>query len=105
MSLTGALAFLDRVKAVLVEKNAAYGDSAGNPIRVFSKADAAHGLLVRIDDKLSRIAHRGYDAARDEYMNRKGFHVLRFRNEELFETMDGEDLIEKISQIIGDPRE
>jgi hypothetical protein len=33
-----ALSFLDGVKAMLVEKNRRYGDSAANPVRVFSKA-------------------------------------------------------------------
>lgn len=40
---------------LLIAKNKSYGDSALNPARVFSKADAVEQLLVRIDDKLSRI--------------------------------------------------
>jgi hypothetical protein len=51
-----AAAFLDKVKGVLIDKNRKYGDSAGSPIRVFSRASVAEQLLVRIDDKLSRIA-------------------------------------------------
>lgn len=51
-----AAEWLADVAAVLYEKNAAYGDSASNPIRVFSRASATEQLLVRIDDKLSRIA-------------------------------------------------
>lgn len=45
----------DEVKQLLLEKNAKYGDSALNPTRIFSKASAVEQLLVRIDDKLSRI--------------------------------------------------
>jgi len=45
---------------MLVEKNKAYGDSALNPLRVFSKADTLEQIKVRIDDKLSRI-YRGRD--------------------------------------------
>jgi len=45
----------DEVVDMLLRKNLAYGDSALNPLRVFSKADAGAGLRVRIDDKLSRI--------------------------------------------------
>lgn len=45
---------------MLQEKNIAYGDSALDPVRVFSKANAIEQLLVRIDDKLSRFA-RGTD--------------------------------------------
>ena len=40
---------------LLERKNAAYGDSALNPTRVFSKLDDQQGLLVRMDDKVSRI--------------------------------------------------
>lgn len=40
---------------MLIKKNIAYGNSALEPIRVFSKADAREQLHVRIDDKLSRI--------------------------------------------------
>lgn len=39
----------------LQAKNKNYGDSARNPMRVFSKADSLDGMLVRMDDKLSRI--------------------------------------------------
>lgn len=45
---------------MLQEKNVAYGDSALDPVRIFSKANAIEQLLVRIDDKLSRFA-RGTD--------------------------------------------
>jgi len=45
----------DEIKNMLLKKNAKYGDSALNPSRVFSKASPIEQLLVRIDDKLSRI--------------------------------------------------
>mgnify|MGYP003136806271 FL=1 len=38
-------------------KNLKYGNSALNPIRVFSKSNDTEQLLVRIDDKLNRIKH------------------------------------------------
>lgn len=41
---------------LLVAKNKAYGDSAINPLRVFSKASAVEQIKVRLDDKLSRLA-------------------------------------------------
>lgn len=50
---------------MLVEKNAAYGDSALNPVRCFSKADAIEQLKVRIDDKLSRFM-RGHEYPGDD---------------------------------------
>lgn len=48
------------ISIMLQEKNAAYGDSALDPVRIFSKSNAIEQLLVRIDDKLSRFA-RGTD--------------------------------------------
>lgn len=49
-----------QVSDLLIAKNKSYGDSALYPIRVFSKADTVEQLLVRIDDKLSRIKN-GHD--------------------------------------------
>lgn len=45
---------------MLIQKNRAYGDSALDPVRIFSKSNAIEQILVRIDDKLSRFA-RGTD--------------------------------------------
>ncbi len=45
----------DSLKELVKEKNRRYGDSALTPPRVFSKADAEAGILVRLDDKLGRI--------------------------------------------------
>lgn len=39
---------------LLKKKNRAYGDSALNPKRIFSKASALEQIYVRLDDKLSR---------------------------------------------------
>jgi hypothetical protein len=39
----------------LIEKNKRYGDSALNPLGVFSKLSAREGICVRLDDKLKRI--------------------------------------------------
>ena len=46
---------------LLVAKNKRYGNSALEPMRVFSRADPAEGILVRLDDKLSRIKHASSD--------------------------------------------
>ena len=45
----------DDIRDLLLEKNRAYGNSALEPIRVFSKANNCEQILVRIDDKLNRI--------------------------------------------------
>lgn len=43
------------IAIMLLEKNIAYGNSALEPIRVFSTASTSEQLLVRIDDKLNRL--------------------------------------------------
>lgn len=40
----------------LIEKNKSYGNSALDPVRIFSNSDNVEQLKVRIDDKLSRFA-------------------------------------------------
>jgi hypothetical protein len=65
----------DAIKALLLAKNAAYGDSALDPVRIFSKASPVEALLVRIDDKLSRLA-RGSDAGEDVALDLIGYLVL-----------------------------
>lgn len=49
----------DEIKNMLIEKNKSYGDSALNPVRIFSTSDSVEQLHVRIDDKLSRITRGG----------------------------------------------
>lgn len=46
----------DDIKDLLLQKNIKYGDSALDPLRVLSKASPKEQILVRIDDKLSRIS-------------------------------------------------
>jgi hypothetical protein len=46
----------DNIKTMLIEKNKSYGDSALDPIRIFSKANPNEQIKIRIDDKLSRIS-------------------------------------------------
>jgi hypothetical protein len=76
-TLTEAAYILDSVKQLLHEKNTAYGDSALNPIRLFSRADAIEALCVRIDDKLSRIKQLGIgDDAEDTIQDLIGYLVL-----------------------------
>jgi hypothetical protein len=43
------------ISEMLIDKNIAYGDSALDPVRIFSKSDPVEQLRVRIDDKLSRL--------------------------------------------------
>ena len=66
------------IETLLQEKNEAYGDSALNPKRIFSRANESEQIMVRIDDKLSRIANRGVSALEDEdvLMDLMGYLVL-----------------------------
>ena len=65
----------DALKALLLEKNAAYGNSALAPVRIFSSADTAEQLRVRLDDKLARIM-RGNNAGEDVILDLLGYLIL-----------------------------
>ena len=54
---------------LLLEKNAAYGDSALKPANIFAKGDAVENLSARIDDKLMRIKTRGIDDKTEDTIN------------------------------------
>lgn len=45
----------EKVRQMLLDKNRKYGNSALNPLRLFSKSDTLEQIRVRIDDKLSRL--------------------------------------------------
>ena len=66
----------DAIKEMLLEKNRKYGDSALNPIRVFSTADTATQIAVRMDDKLSRIRSAQGDDAEDAKLDLIGYLIL-----------------------------
>lgn len=72
-----AIKVLDEVKELLRTKNAAYGDAALSPIRIFSKLKASDSIAVRIDDKLSRIRNVGVDDnTEDSVMDLLGYLTL-----------------------------
>jgi hypothetical protein len=66
----------DEIKELLLEKNRAYGNSALDPVRIFSKADTCEQINVRIDDKLSRLI-RGQAAGEDVEFDLIGYLVLK----------------------------
>lgn len=67
--------FAGAMTAFLAEKNRRYGDSALNPARVFSRAEPAEGILIRLDDKLGRI--RNTDSLRkNDIIDMLGYLVL-----------------------------
>jgi hypothetical protein len=67
---------LDEIKELLLEKNRLYGDSAINPVRIFSKADPIAQIETRMDDKLSRIRNMDPEDAEDAYLDLLGYLVL-----------------------------
>lgn len=56
---------LEGVADTVVQKNLAYGNSALNPIRVFSRTDRMEQLYTRLDDKLSRV-QKGHEYPGDD---------------------------------------
>jgi hypothetical protein len=66
----------EAIKEMLLEKNARYGDSALNPVRIFSRTDTAEQLRVRIDDKLSRLSRGTGQETEDTEMDLIGYLVL-----------------------------
>lgn len=66
---------LVQLRQMLLEKNRAYGNSALDPVRIFSQADPVEQLRVRIDDKLSRLK-RGQAAGEDVRLDLVGYLVL-----------------------------
>ncbi len=48
----------------LIAKNASYGNSVADPVRLFSRADPPEAINIRIDDKLSRML-RGHGVPTD----------------------------------------
>ena len=66
----------EEIKDLLLEKNRRYGDSALNPVRIFSKADTLDQIEVRMDDKLSRIRTMDPSDTEDAYLDLIGYLVL-----------------------------
>ena len=66
---------LDELRTMLLEKNLAYGNSALDPVRIFSAADPEEQIKVRIDDKVSRFV-RGHAAGEDVPGDLVGYFVL-----------------------------
>lgn len=64
------------VADLLIEKNRKYGNSAFEPVRLFSKADPVEAIKVRIDDKLSRLRNEQDDEDEDVVKDLMGYLVL-----------------------------
>jgi hypothetical protein len=60
---------MQEIKELLLEKNEKYGNSALEPIGVFSKLSPEEGLLIRIDDKLKRIKNGSLEKDDEDVIN------------------------------------
>lgn len=66
----------ENIKQMLLDKNRRYGDSALNPVRIFSKATSSEQILVRLDDKLSRLRSSQLDDDEDVINDLIGYLIL-----------------------------
>jgi len=68
---------LKELAQLLIRKNKKYGNSALEPIRIFSNANPVEQLKIRIDDKLSRVSQGfGEDPDEDTLLDLMGYLVL-----------------------------
>lgn len=68
--------YTERISDLLIDKNNKYGNSALNPVRVFSSSDTEEQIKVRIDDKLSRIKSSQSNEDEDVIDDLIGYLVL-----------------------------
>lgn len=61
--------YLLEIRELLISKNLKYGNSALEPIGIFSKLDPMEGLLIRIDDKLKRIKNGSLEKDDEDVIN------------------------------------
>ena len=60
---------LEQIHKMLIDKNRKYGNSALEPLGVFSQLSAKEGLLIRIDDKLKRIKNGSLQKDDEDVVN------------------------------------
>ena len=60
---------LNETQDLLIAKNQKYGNSALEPLGVFSKLNSKEGLLIRIDDKLKRIKNGSLERDDEDVIN------------------------------------
>jgi len=61
--------YLLEIRELLISKNIKYGNSALEPLGVFSQLSVKEGLLVRIDDKLKRIKNGSLEKDDEDVIN------------------------------------
>jgi hypothetical protein len=66
----------EEMSRLLIDKNRSYGNSALDPVRIFSKSDEKEQIRVRIDDKLSRFSRGGEYPGDNDIDDLIGYLVL-----------------------------
>lgn len=69
-------AILSEIGDTLIAKNEQYGNSALEPVRIFSKASAVEQIKVRMDDKISRLVRGNGEGDEDAQADLLGYIVL-----------------------------
>lgn len=70
-------------------KNLKYGNSALDPIRVFSKSSIEEQILVRLDDKMSRLRSRTEpELAKNDVIDIMGYLILYAIHKKWFDYRD-----------------
>ena len=69
-------AILSEIGDTLIAKNQQYGNSALEPVRIFSKASATEQIKVRMDDKISRLVRGNGEGDEDAQADLLGYIVL-----------------------------
>ena len=69
-------AILSEIGDTLIAKNQQYGNSALEPVRIFSKASAVEQIKVRMDDKISRLVRGNGEGDEDAVADLLGYIVL-----------------------------
>ncbi len=64
------------IAQMLLAKNASYGNSFAEPLRIFARGSARDQLYVRIDDKLARLARGSEYPGDDTTLDLIGYLVL-----------------------------
>jgi hypothetical protein len=66
---------MEGLNTFLIAKNKNYGNSALEPLKVFSKIEPTNSICVRVDDKLSRIVN-GSELRKNDIVDLAGYLVL-----------------------------
>lgn len=67
---------LEEIGTVLLAKNISYGNSALEPINIFSKLNSKEQINIRLDDKLSRLAKGSEFEQEDTKLDIIGYLIL-----------------------------